>query len=100
MKYYENTNDGEYYRMEYFLNNFEKFKDLINDKVQLKLRKIVGEKMSLFKDKINWKLPKGGQFKPHQDQEKIDDFPPNYYVSCAIRIINDCTPEMVDFRDG
>lgn len=93
MKYYENTSNGRILsRMEYFLNNSGDFKELINNKVQLKLEEIVGERMCLFKDKINWKLPNGGQFKPHQDQEAWSDFPPKYYVSCAIGL-DDCYVE-------
>ena len=30
--------------------------------------------MFLFKDKINWKMPGGGGFEPHQDHPAWDDF--------------------------
>ena len=93
MKYYENTsNDRILSRMEYFYNYDNFIKSLIDTKITPTLTTIVGEDMSLFKDKLNWKLPGGGAFKPHQDFEAWSDFPPQYYATCAM-FADSCTEE-------
>src|SRR5262249_23708584 len=39
------------------------------DKLLAGVSRLFGERAVLFKDKINYKLPGGGGFKPHQDQQ-------------------------------
>jgi hypothetical protein len=39
------------------------------DKLLARVSELFGEPAVLFKDKINYKLPGGGGFKPHQDQQ-------------------------------
>ena len=39
------------------------------DKLLAQVSRLFGEPAVLFKDKINYKLPGGGGFKPHQDQQ-------------------------------
>jgi hypothetical protein len=47
---------------------------------------LLGDRALLFKEKINFKLPGGGGFEPHQDiQPGWDDYAP-YFVSVAIAI--------------
>ena len=73
--------------MENFINdsNMVDFKDFISNEVTPTVEEVL-ECINLFKDKINWKLPGGGAFKPHQDFEAWSDFPPTYYVTCAILV--------------
>jgi len=53
---------------------------------------LLGEPAVLFKEKINFKLPGGGGFEPHQDiQPGWDDYAP-YFVSAAVAI-DPSTPE-------
>lgn len=85
MKYYENTKDGRILsRVENFYKTDLQFKKFIDYKINPIVNKIYGGPMVLFKDKINWKQPGGGSFKPHQDFGAWDDFPPSYYVTCAM----------------
>ena len=93
MKFYENTKDQRILsRMEYFINSQPELKNLVDTKVTPILKEIMNQNMCLFKDKINWKLPGGGKFKPHQDNEAWSDFPPTYYITCAFSVDN-CTIE-------
>lgn len=99
MKYYENTSTNEkdkriLSRIENFTydNQVTELKEKIIDKVSKTLQDIMSENMNLFKDKINWKLPGGGKFKPHQDFEAWSDFPPKNFMSCAI-FVDNCTKE-------
>lgn len=95
MKYYENTNNNRILsRIENFVydSNVKELKDNIVDKISIVINNIIGEKMNMFKDKINWKLPGGGKFKPHQDFEAWSDFPVDFFVSCAI-FVDNCTIE-------
>lgn len=70
------------------IENFCKYNPEINNFVNTKIKKflelIVGEKVSLFKDKMNWKYPKGKGFLAHQDHPAWSDFPPSIYYTAAI----------------
>lgn len=89
MKYYENINSQKVLsRIEYFskynndINNFLKFK------ITPFLEQILEKDMFLFKDKINWKMPGGGGFEPHQDHPAWDDFKLDIFYSIAISADN------------
>ena len=93
MKYYETVDNKR------TLSRIEKFYDFeprvmwfINTLIKKKVIELEGEFMTLFKDKLNWKLPGGGEFKPHQDFEAYDDFPPQYYTTVAV-FADECTIE-------
>ena len=96
MKYYENSNNSTdkriLSRIENFVNdkNVSELYNNVIKKVSQTLHDIMCEKMNMFKDKINWKLPGGGKFKPHQDFEAWSDFPPTNFLSCAI-FVDNCT---------
>lgn len=97
MKYFENSSDNSskiLARMENFINdsNMVDFKEFISNEVTPIVEEVLESRVNLFKDKINWKLPGGGAFKPHQDFEAWSDFPPTYYVTCAI-LVDECTFE-------
>ncbi|MDX1379927.1 MAG: phytanoyl-CoA dioxygenase family protein [Xanthomonadales bacterium] len=63
-------------RVENFVPHHEGFRRLITTrKMQQAVSELFGEPAVLFKDKINFKLPGGDGFKPHQDvQAGWDDF--------------------------
>ena len=85
MKYYENTSNGRVLsRVENFYKTDLEFEKFINLKINHLVNEIYGEPMEIFKDKINWKQPGGGAFKPHQDYGAWNDFSPSYYVTCAM----------------
>ena len=91
MKYYENiNNERKLSRIENFINNDNCFelKLIVDNTVTPIIEEILTKRMVLFKDKINWKHPGGGCFKPHQDFEAWSDFPPNTFVTCAVCIDN------------
>lgn len=97
-KYYENLyNDNNEIkrtlsRIEKIYTEDKDLKGLIDNKILPTLNEFEGKNMTLFKDKLNWKLPGGGEFRPHQDFEAWTDFPPKYYVSCAL-FADNCTNE-------
>ena len=93
MKYYENTNkDRVLCRIEKFFSIESRIINLLKSKIIPKLTELEGKPMKLFKDKLNWKLPGGGKFKPHQDFEAWNDFPPKYYTTVAL-FADECTKE-------
>lgn len=70
MMYFERTAAGERLlnRMENLLPYHEGFRRLATGaKLQGAVGQLLGEPAVLFKDKINFKLPGGGGFEPHQD---------------------------------
>ena len=85
MKFYEKTpNSRILARMEYFLGARKDLNNLVETRVNPLVNEIMNENMIIFKDKINWKLPGGGAFLPHQDQDAWSDFPPKFYVTAAM----------------
>ena len=81
MKYYEDKLD-QLSRVEYFYKySCLEFINLIECRVKPFLENLYGSKLNLFKDKINWKLPGGGSFKPHQDHPAWIDFKPDRYIN-------------------
>ena len=57
-------------RLENFYPFHEAFAELLDgDKLKGRVEALLGEGAVLFKDKINFKLPGGDGFKPHQDQQ-------------------------------
>ena len=84
MKYYEYSKGKKLSRIENFYHHDSELKNLTKTCIIPTLNYISGDKMVLFKDKLNFKFPGGKGFKPHQDQHAWSDFPPNYYVSVAL----------------
>lgn len=71
-------------RIENFVNYNSNIKNFLEKKITVFLEKIIGEKMILFKDKINWKLPGGEGFKAHQDHPAWNDFNISRFYSVAL----------------
>jgi 2-aminoethylphosphonate dioxygenase len=94
MKYYEKSSNGDRIlaRFENFRGLDSAFTELLDTKLVGCVEDILGKKVNLFKDKMNWKLPGGGAFKAHQDHMAWSDFPPKYYVTLAL-FVDKCTKE-------
>ena len=82
MIYFESN--GSRSRIENFLDYHTKINELVSNKLTPLLESLIGEKMSIFKDKMNWKMANGKGFKAHQDQPAWSDFPPKRYFSIAL----------------
>lgn len=92
MKYYEKNISRQLARVENFYNILPDFKNLVEIKIKPLVEKIVGNKLYLFKDKINWKLPGGGAFTAHRDNKAWSQFPCKYFMTLALCVDN-CTRE-------
>ena len=93
MKYYENSGEERILsRIEYFYKSDDFIRSLIDEEITPLISKLLGERSCLLKDKLNWKLPGGGAFKPHQDFEAWSDFPAKCYITCAL-FADFCTKE-------
>ena len=70
------------------IENFLSYHPVIQDIFEKNLNPIVNEitqkDLVLFKEKMNWKNPKGKGFRPHQDQPAWTDFKPPIYYTLAL----------------
>ena len=80
-------------RIEKYVDYHQEFQKLANsDRILSVLEDLMGGPCILFKDKINFKRPNGGGFRPHQDvQARWDDFV-KYSMSIMISA-DESTPE-------
>ena len=74
-------------RIEKFVEGHEKISEFVHaEKMTARAAELLGEPATLFKEKINFKMPGGGGFKPHQDiQPGWDDYA-RYYISVLITV--------------
>lgn len=74
-------------RIEKFADYDEELKQFISaDKMRSRVEALLGEPGVLFKEKVNFKLPGGGGFEPHQDiQPGWDEYAP-YFLSVLVTI--------------
>ena len=72
----KNENERILCRIEKYVDYHQEFQKLANsEKILNVLEDLMGGPCILFKDKINFKKPNGGGFRPHQDvQARWDDF--------------------------
>jgi 2-aminoethylphosphonate dioxygenase len=82
MIYFESN--GNRSRIENFISFMSNIKKFVESKLQPLLEKIISKKVSIFKDKMNWKHGKGKGFAPHQDHPAWTDFPPSKFYTIAI----------------
>lgn len=82
MIYFEG--DRKKSRIENILDYHPFLNQIVSGKISGLVEEIYGQKMSLFKDKMNWKAAQGKGFRAHQDQSAWNDFPPNRFVSVAL----------------
>jgi len=71
-------------RLENFLKYHPELNEFYKKKVVPTVEYIYGNKVNLFKEKMNWKNGRGKGFKPHQDHPAWIDFPSNRFVSTAL----------------
>ena len=89
MKYYETIDTKKVLsRMEYLIDFDEQLNKLENDVIKPIASYYLDSDVNLFKEKINFKLPGGGAFKPHQDFPAWNDFSPTEYVTIGIPLDN------------
>jgi len=91
MKYFETSLiDGSriLQRIENFFDFHKGFNDMFNGPSFLNLcSNLMDEEACLFKEKINYKLPGGGEFKPHQDaQAGWGSYGHTFHVSVLVAI--------------
>lgn len=91
MVYYEDslTHPGQRIlsRIENFTDTHDGFKRLVTDRRMTgRVEALLGERCSLFKEKINFKMPGGAGFEPHQDiQPGWDDYA-SFFISVLVTI--------------
>ena len=74
-------------RIENFCKYHEGFNDLCaNSRITESVNDCFGEKGILFKDKINFKMPGGSGFKPHQDSQAGWDDYAKFYLTAMVSI--------------
>jgi 2-aminoethylphosphonate dioxygenase len=85
--YAKGCNKGEILmkaRIENFVPYHPELEEFLNHTLKPLLESKIGKKVNLFKDKMNWKHPKGHGFGAHQDHPAWTDFPPTIYWTVAI----------------
>jgi len=82
MKYFEANSARLLCRVENFLPYHDGFRALLQRPDLLRcLEELMGESAVLFKEKLNFKLPGGGGFAPHQDAPAFTSFGQTYHVT-------------------
>lgn len=95
MIYYEENGDEHINmksRIENFIHYHPELEEFVKHTLQPLLEITIGEKVTIFKDKMNWKQGGGKGFAPHQDHPAWTDFPPSVFYTIAI-FVDDATPE-------
>lgn len=90
MRYYEKAPDGAgkmLARIENFVPHHAGLADLLTGRRMLTLlAACAGEPVVLFKDKINFKLPGGAAFAPHQDAPAYVDFGVHHHLTMMVPV--------------
>ena len=95
MKYFEPGAHGQRQlcRVENFLEHQAALAQLVNGRSMLSLiSELLGEQAVLFKEKINFKLPGGAGFQPHQDAPAFTSFAQTLHITAMISV-DATTPE-------
>lgn len=89
MKYYETIEETRTLsRMEYLLDFNNDLQNIENNMIRLIANFFFNDKSILFKEKVNFKLPGGGAFTPHQDFPAWNDLSPTDYITIGIPLDN------------
>ena len=83
----DSNNNSVLCRTEYIINNHAKMKHILTSgKLPNIIENIYGKSVLLYKEKINYKYPNTGAYKPHQD---ITAYPnSNNHITCLISLCN------------
>ncbi|KTC86658.1 phytanoyl-CoA dioxygenase family protein [Legionella brunensis] len=95
MKYFEKNAQGQRQlcRVENFIDYHKSLHDVANGERTLGLvSELMNEPAAIFKEKINYKFPGGGGFKPHQDAPAFVSFNQKFHITMMVAI-DDCTLE-------
>jgi hypothetical protein len=95
MKYFERASDGarQLCRVENFIQYHDGFARLITGPRTLAMvSALFGEPAALFKEKINYKLPGGAGFAPHQDAPAFTSFDQSLHITLMVSV-DATTPE-------
>lgn len=93
MKYFETNarNERQLCRVENFIDYHPLMHTLANGEPTIQLvSDLMGEPAVIFKEKINYKFPGGGGFKPHQDAPAFISFKQKFHITMMVAI-DDCT---------
>ncbi len=82
----EANNSEQVCRTEDMLSFYPELQHLIEGTITAYISKLLEEPYVLFKDKLNFKLPGGGAFPPHQDFPAFDYFGPREHITALIAI--------------
>ncbi|NEP56473.1 MAG: phytanoyl-CoA dioxygenase family protein [Symploca sp. SIO2G7] len=91
MMYFEdsllNSDQRVLARVENFCNYHEGFNSMINqEKMQQSVSELLGETAVLFKEKINFKMPGGKGFTPHQDAQAGWDDYASFFITALVSV--------------
>jgi hypothetical protein len=91
MRYYERGPDGDSTKMLARIENFVPYhaglgRFFASPRLLGLLQDCAGEPVVLFKDKINFKLPGGGGFAPHQDAPAYVDFGVEHHLTVMVPV--------------
>ena len=91
MRYYERRGGAAETRMLARIENFVPYHEglaalLASPRLMALLAELAGEPVVLFKDKINFKLPGGAGFAPHQDAPAYVDFGVEHHLTVMIPV--------------
>lgn len=95
MKYFEKNplEERQLCRVEHFIDYHKGWNELARGTRTMQLvSELMGEPAVIFKEKINYKFPNGGGFKPHQDAPAFISFNQKYHITMMVAI-DDCTLE-------
>lgn len=95
MKYFEKNSHGnrQLCRLENFIDYHVPMSEIASGERTLALvSELMGETAVIFKEKINYKFPGGGGFKPHQDAPAFVSFNQKFHITMMVAI-DDCTLE-------
>lgn len=95
MKYFEQNqlNQRQLCRVENFIDYHAELNEIAQGTRTVKLvSELMGEPAVIFKEKINYKFPNGGGFKPHQDAPAFISFKQKFHITIMVAI-DDCTLE-------
>lgn len=85
MKYFEQIGDTRTLsRMEYLLEFNNELNSIEKEFIKPLANFFFNDDTILFKEKVNFKLPGGGAFTPHQDYPAWNDLPPRDYITIGI----------------
>lgn len=82
----EAANPQQLCRIEYLAGSSIYIRSRLVDQLAALIERVIGQPVTLFKDKCNFKNPGGGAFPPHQDITAYRHFDTEYQVTAAVML--------------